>query len=210
MKWILLAVILSCVVLTPGTSPTIYKARENENTTIRWDSSVRSDLTNSSILCVLLKSMKVLYRRRNGVESSGFLDPQFSERVQCDGDALREGRVVLRLSKVTAEDSGTYRCDLHAHYNEGRWETHVFENFLLNVTTASDEENHLVLSGGPTSAAGAEDPPAQRKPRSGVNDPTGAGIPLAVAALVVLILYGVYLMPKPRFIRNVFLHLLNL
>ncbi|RVE60723.1 hypothetical protein OJAV_G00184040 [Oryzias javanicus] len=160
MKWILLIIILSCAVLIPETSLTTYKAHENDDISIRWDTLSRSDLTSSSMVCFFLSNSNVLYKRINGMESPDFQHRQFAERVRCDGDALREGRVVLHLSKVRVEDSGRFRCVLHAHYNtiQEKWETYAHEIFLLNVTTASKEENR-VLSSGPASAAGAEDPP---------------------------------------------------
>ncbi|XP_024143883.1 uncharacterized protein LOC112156007 [Oryzias melastigma] len=200
MKWILQVIILSCAVLIPETSPTTYKAHENDNITIRWDTLSRSDLTNSSLVCVFLSKSSVLYKRVNGVESPDYLHQQFAERVQCDVDALREGRVVLHLSKVTAEDSGRYRCDLRDRYNtiQRRWETYMDETFLLNVTTASKDENR-VLNSDLASAAGTEDPPIGRRRRRRANDPTGAGTLLAVVALAALILYGVYLILRSRF-----------
>ncbi|XP_041841200.1 uncharacterized protein LOC121639776 isoform X2 [Melanotaenia boesemani] len=124
---------------------TFYQAEEDDNITIRWDSQNQTDMSLTNIICVLLsKPEKVFYELMDGVELPESQYQQFSGRVQCDRDALREGRVTLHLSRVTAEDSGRYRCEIN-NYNKTlrRWELQAEFNFVLNVTPASHEESFM-------------------------------------------------------------------
>lgn len=78
-----------------------------------------------------------------GVELPESQHQQFSGRVHLDKDALRRGQMRLHLSRVTAEDSGEYWCELAANYdnNKNKWELttigkwikvrNVFSIFLL-------------------------------------------------------------------------------
>ncbi|XP_041841188.1 uncharacterized protein LOC121639772 isoform X2 [Melanotaenia boesemani] len=122
---------------------TFYQAEEDDNITIRWDSQNQTDMSLTNIICVLLsKPWKVFYELIDGVELPESQHQQFSGRVQCDRDALREGRVTLHLSRVTAEDSGRYWCEMK-NYNKNisQWELQAELCFVLNVTPASHEES---------------------------------------------------------------------
>ncbi|KAI3376119.1 hypothetical protein L3Q82_016641, partial [Scortum barcoo] len=117
---------------------TLYQAEENEDITIRWDSHTKTDMSRTNLVCFLQsKPLKVLYERINGVEVPESQHQQFAGRVQCDEDALREGRVRLHLSRVRTDDSGNYWCDLAANYDElpRRWVLKTTEHFVLNVTS---------------------------------------------------------------------------
>lgn len=103
---------------------TLYQAEENDNITIRWDSHTQTDMSLTNLVCFLQsKPLKLLYEMINSVEVPESQHQQFAGRVQCDEDALREGRIRLHLSRVTTDDSGNYCCDLAANYDEilRRW-----------------------------------------------------------------------------------------
>ena len=96
---------------------TVYQAEEDDRVTIRWDGQVQTDMSLPNMICVLLSDPpKVLCEMIRGVEYPQ--DQQLAAGVRCDGDALQEGRVRLNLFRVTAEDSGSYSCDLAANYNK--------------------------------------------------------------------------------------------
>ncbi|KAI3375627.1 hypothetical protein L3Q82_003942 [Scortum barcoo] len=147
---------LRCVIVSVGVGMfavkrTLYQAEENEDVTIRWDSHTKTDMSRTILVCFLQsKPLKVLYEMMNGVEVPESQHQQFAGRVQCDEDALREGRVRLHLSRVRTDDSGNYWCDLAANYDEllRRWVLKTTEHFVLNVTS------HDVILTTPESAEG--------------------------------------------------------
>ncbi|KAK5612371.1 hypothetical protein CRENBAI_006988 [Crenichthys baileyi] len=103
----------------------------------------------TNMICFLLLSPpEVLYEMLNGAEVPESQDGRFSGRVQCDRDALREGRLRLHLSRLRTEDSGSYRCDLVAGYNQmlRRWELKASVNFVLNVTKTSHGDSSVSLT----------------------------------------------------------------
>ncbi|XP_056225299.1 uncharacterized protein LOC130164530 [Seriola aureovittata] len=122
-------------------SPPLYDAEENGDITIGWDFQTTADMTRSNMVCFLQSEpLKLFYQMIKGVEAPESQHQQFAGRVQCDGDALRDARVRLHVSAVTAEDSGNYRCDLAAAYDKttGRWELEASEKFVLNVSRRSE------------------------------------------------------------------------
>ncbi|XP_067379879.1 programmed cell death 1 ligand 1-like isoform X2 [Channa argus] len=98
---------------------------ENNNITFSWDSQTKTDLSLTNLVCFFLSEpRKALYEMINGAEDPESQHQQFSGRVQLDRDALREGQIRLHLSTVTVEDSGNYRCDVAANYDQimRRWQ----------------------------------------------------------------------------------------
>ncbi|XP_062300762.1 uncharacterized protein LOC134005785 [Scomber scombrus] len=159
MIWILLLIILAssvCGMFVSKITPTLYQAEENDNITIKWDSQTKTDMSHTNLHCVLQSKSKILYEMINGVEVSESQDEQFAGRVQCDEDALREGRLRLHLFRVTTDDSENYKCDLVA-YNKimKRWVLEASEHFTLNVTqthhggTSDDFLTPNITEGGP-------------------------------------------------------------
>ncbi|XP_014829383.1 PREDICTED: uncharacterized protein LOC106907977 isoform X2 [Poecilia mexicana] len=139
MSFFLLLLPLTCTV--PGTfagesPPPVHETEEDDNFTLGWDKLTQTNTTLTKLICFLLLSPpKVLYRRINGAEVPESQDGQFSGRVQSDG---REGRLRLHLSRLRAEDSGRYRCDLAAYDQVLRkWELQASVTFVLNVTKTS-------------------------------------------------------------------------
>ncbi|KAM4537535.1 uncharacterized protein PAE49_021841 isoform 1-T3 [Odontesthes bonariensis] len=119
-------------------TPTVYEAEEDENLTITWDSQNQTDLSLTNMICFSVSNpQKVLYDMIDGVESLKSRHQQFIGRVECDRVALREGRVRLHLSRLRAEDSGSYRCELEANYDRilKRWELVATVKFVLIVTS---------------------------------------------------------------------------
>ncbi|XP_022625359.1 uncharacterized protein LOC111239732 isoform X2 [Seriola dumerili] len=118
-------------------SPRLYEAEENGDITIGWDFQTKADMTRSNMVCFLQSEpLELFYQMIKGVEAPESQHQRFAGRVHCDRDALRDGRVRLQVSAVTAEDSGNYRCDLAAAYDKTtrRWELEVSEKFVLNVS----------------------------------------------------------------------------
>ncbi|XP_063317788.1 uncharacterized protein LOC134616723 isoform X3 [Pelmatolapia mariae] len=125
-------------------TPTVFEAKEDDNITIRLDSQLQADVSLADMMCVFHSDVtKILFKMIRGVEDSESQDEQFAGRVQTDRDALRGGRVRLHLSRVTAEDSGSYRCDVAADYDDSlkRWRLETNENFVLSVGQTSDGDS---------------------------------------------------------------------
>ncbi|CAI5685918.1 unnamed protein product [Oreochromis niloticus] len=134
MIWIFL--LFSLTPVCAKRTQSVYEAEEDDNITIRWDSQLQADVSLINMMCVFHSGVtKILYKMIRGVEDSDSQHEQFAGRVQIDRDALRGGRVRLHVSRVTAEDSGNYRCDLAADYNKvlRRWELEASEHFVFNV-----------------------------------------------------------------------------
>ena len=89
-----------------------------------------SSSTSLNIFCQLFIDVKplILYHLHEGVESPESQDGQFAGRVQCDKDALREGRIRLHVSRLRTDDSGLYQCGVLTDYGESS------DRCLLNVT----------------------------------------------------------------------------
>ena len=111
---------------------TSYQAEENHNITLEWMFTTKPDTSNTSlnILCELFTDDKVsvLYHVHEGVEVSESQDGQFAGRVQCDKDALREGRIRLHVSRLRTDDSGLYLCEVKTDYGSSS------DRCRLNVT----------------------------------------------------------------------------
>lgn len=159
MKGNIIILILLSLCVFAGTQ-SVYEAKEGSNITIRLDPQLQADVSLAHLMCVFLSDNgKTLFKMIRGVEDSESQHDQFAGRVQIDRDALRGGRIGLHVSRVTAEDSGNYRCDLAADYNKvlRRWELEASENFILNVTPL-----HSVSSDGfhttPKPSEGARSP----------------------------------------------------
>ncbi|XP_047194788.1 uncharacterized protein LOC118102927 isoform X4 [Hippoglossus stenolepis] len=99
---------------------TDYQAEENDSVTLEWTFTTRSDKSPNllMILCKLVTDhrVSVVYRLHDGVEVPE--DEQFSGRVQCDRDVLREGRLRLHVSRLRTEDSGQYKCVVSTKYGQ--------------------------------------------------------------------------------------------
>ncbi|XP_039466221.1 uncharacterized protein LOC120439366 [Oreochromis aureus] len=125
-------------------TPTVFEAKEDDNITISLDSQLQADVSLADMMCVFHSDVtKILFKMIRGVENSESQDEQFAGRVQTDRDALRGGRIRLHLSRVTAEDSGSYRCDVSADYDNSlkRWRLETNENFVLSVGPTSDGDS---------------------------------------------------------------------
>ncbi|KAL7375838.1 hypothetical protein ABVT39_025002 [Epinephelus coioides] len=119
---LLLINLTSCVCGTfvVNVTQTSYQAEENHNITLEWMFTTKtgSSLHSLYIYCELLTDLRasVLFRLHGGVEVPESQDEQFTGRVQCDKDVLREGRLRLHVSRLRTDDSGLYMCDVSTHY----------------------------------------------------------------------------------------------
>ncbi|XP_056225475.1 uncharacterized protein LOC130164640 isoform X2 [Seriola aureovittata] len=137
---LLLLTLTSCVCGTfvVNVTQSSYQAEENHNITLEWSFTTKPhtppDFLN--IFCELITDLResVLYQLREGVESPESQDKQFSGRVQCDKDVLREGRIRLHVSRLRTEDSGLYECTVLT--SDGR----SFNKCRLNVSAVDQPE----------------------------------------------------------------------
>ncbi|XP_049424988.1 uncharacterized protein LOC125884185 isoform X2 [Epinephelus fuscoguttatus] len=135
---LLLIKLTSCVCGTfvVNVTQTSYQAEENHNITLEWMFTTKtgSSLHSLYIYCELLTDLRasVLFHLHGGVEVPESQDEQFTGRVQCDKDVLREGRLRLHVSRLRTDDSGPYMCEVSTHY-DGSTAT-----CRLNVTAARD------------------------------------------------------------------------
>ncbi|XP_022603549.1 uncharacterized protein LOC111223612 [Seriola dumerili] len=163
MIWILLLVGLSssvCGVFGVKMPLNLCQAEEHDNIIIRWDIQTKADLSLANLVCFLLsKPLKVLYQTIDGVEDPESQHQQFAGRAHCDRDALREGRVTLHVSRVTAQDSGNYWCYLAANYDSARkrWSVEASEHLVLSVTQTSHGESGDVSLTSPKLTEGTDD-----------------------------------------------------
>ncbi|KAL7374416.1 hypothetical protein ABVT39_000199 [Epinephelus coioides] len=136
---LLLINLTSCVCGTfvVSVTQTSYQAEENHNITLEWMFTTKtgSSLHSLYIYCQLLTDLRAsgLFRLHGGVEVPESQDEQFTGRVQCDKDVLREGRLRLHVSRLRTDDSGLYMCDVSTHYGGSA------ATCRLNVTAAADE-----------------------------------------------------------------------
>ncbi|XP_042257341.1 uncharacterized protein LOC121889443 isoform X2 [Thunnus maccoyii] len=128
-----------CGTFVVKVTQTSYQAEENDNITLEWMFTTKPDSSSTSlnIICQLFTDVKtlILYHVHEGVEVSESQDGQFAGRVQCDKDALREGRIRLHVSRLRTDDSGLYLCDVKTDYGESSGRCR------LNVT-AVDQPKH--------------------------------------------------------------------
>ncbi|XP_078020798.1 uncharacterized protein LOC144459875 isoform X3 [Epinephelus lanceolatus] len=99
---------------------TSYQAEENHNITLEFTFTTKTD-TSLKYLYINCErrnnlSASVLFRLHGGVEVPESQDEQFTGRVQCDKDVLREGRLRLHVSRLRTDDSGLYMCEVFTHY----------------------------------------------------------------------------------------------
>ncbi|XP_071058815.1 butyrophilin-like protein 3 [Pseudochaenichthys georgianus] len=114
--------ILLLLFLTPCVSGTFvvnvaqtsYQAEENQNITLEWTFSTRTDTNfrSISIYCEMSTESRpyVLFHLYKGDELPESQDPQFAGRVQWDKDVLPAGRLTLHVSRLRTSDSGFYVC----------------------------------------------------------------------------------------------------
>ncbi|KAL7375908.1 hypothetical protein ABVT39_026335 [Epinephelus coioides] len=151
---LLLINLTSCVCGTfvVNVTQTSYQAEENHNITLEWMFTTKpgSSLHSLYIYCELLTDLRasVLYDLHGGVEVPESQDEQFTGRVQCDKDVLREGRLRLHVSRLRTDDSGLYMCEVLTR-DGGSTATcrlNVTGTFVVNVTQTSyqAEENHNI------------------------------------------------------------------
>ncbi|XP_074469446.1 programmed cell death 1 ligand 1-like [Sebastes fasciatus] len=116
---------------------TSYQAEENHNITLEWMFPTRTDSSLNSlfIYCELFTELRpsVLFHFHGGVEVPESQDQQFTGRVRCDKDVLRDGRIRLHMSRLRINDSGVYRCDVQTGVGSGS------RICSLKVTAAADE-----------------------------------------------------------------------
>ncbi|XP_078020800.1 uncharacterized protein LOC144459876 isoform X1 [Epinephelus lanceolatus] len=135
---LLLINLTSCVCGTfvVNVTQTSYQAQENHNITLEWMFTTKtgSSLHSLYIYCELLTDLRAsgLFNLHGGVEVPESQDEQFTGRVQCDKDVLREGRLRLHVSRLRTDDSGLYMCDVLTKYGRNS------ATCRLNVTAGRD------------------------------------------------------------------------
>ncbi|XP_040910421.1 uncharacterized protein LOC121192690 [Toxotes jaculatrix] len=138
--WILQLIILTSCVCAGAFVVTVtqssYQAEEKHNVTLEWRFTPKPDSSSNSlyIYCQLITGHKVsvLYRVHKGVEVPESQDEQFSGRVQCNKDVLRDGQIRLHVSSLRTEDSGLYLCVVRTDYGGSN------DKCQLTVSAAAD------------------------------------------------------------------------
>ncbi|XP_044199109.1 uncharacterized protein LOC122975018 [Thunnus albacares] len=160
-----------CATCVVDVTKTSYQAEENNNITLEWMFSTKpnSSSTSLNISCKPISDVKirVLYQLRDGVEVSESQDVKFAGRVQCDKDALREGRIRLHVSRLRTDDSGVYICTVGTGYEKSS------KRCRLNVTAAVDQ---------PKPQKPTESPQPESQGRIGLYVGLTAAVILAVCA----------------------------
>ncbi|KAL7375325.1 hypothetical protein ABVT39_015607 [Epinephelus coioides] len=140
-----------------------------------------SSLHSLYIYCQLLTDLRasVLFRLHGGVEVPECQDEQFTGRVQCDKDVLREGRLRLHVSRLRTDDSGRILCSVLTNYgrNSGRCR--------LNVTAARDRpepQTPNTTRGGRDLSPTSSRPQPESRGRMGLH--CGLGLTAAVLQLL--------------------------
>ncbi|XP_035005459.1 uncharacterized protein LOC118102941 [Hippoglossus stenolepis] len=127
--WILLLVTLTADLcagtLVVNVKQPRYDAKVDDNVTLEWTFTAETSRSSNalSIICdqtVDRRDSKILYHLHKGIEVQRSQDKQFSGRVQCDEDILREGRLRLHVSRIRSEDSGQYVCEVNRN-NDGNY-----------------------------------------------------------------------------------------
>ncbi|XP_038125822.1 uncharacterized protein LOC119773079 [Cyprinodon tularosa] len=159
MKWRLIFFIFICGLygLCVMDRSVVYRAKENNNITIKWSIEMKTNFTLINMMCEMYTdTVKIVYETIRGSQKSA--DEQFAGRVHFDVDSPREAKIKLHLSRLKVEDSGHYCCYLNADYDDKawRWRLQMTEQFVLNVTTAGNDPSSNT-TGYPTTPD-AEDP----------------------------------------------------
>ncbi|XP_049425360.1 uncharacterized protein LOC125884441 isoform X2 [Epinephelus fuscoguttatus] len=184
---IILTLIVRCLLcgFTPvkGTfvvnvTQTSYQAEENHNITLEWMFTTKpgSSLHSLYIYCELLTDLRAsgLFHLHGGVEV--LTDEQFTGRVQCDKDVLREGRLRLHVSRLRTDDSGLYMCEVSTRYGGST------ATCRLTVTAADEPKPQR-----PTESPQPESPQPESRGRIGLY----VGLGLAAALLICITLCAV-------------------
>ncbi|XP_078020456.1 uncharacterized protein LOC144459750 [Epinephelus lanceolatus] len=166
-----------CGTFVVNVTQTSYQAEENHNITLEFTFTTKpgSSLHSLYIYCQLLTDLRAsgLFHLHGGVEV--LTDEQFTGRVQCDKDVLREGRLRLHVSRLRTDDSGQILCDVDTNYGSST------ATCRLNVTAAADEPKPQ----RPTESPQPESPqPESPQPES--RGRIGLYVGLTAAALLTL------------------------
>ncbi|XP_034534961.1 uncharacterized protein LOC117809626 [Notolabrus celidotus] len=184
----LLLMALSCCdsgTLVVNVTHTSYQAEENQDVTLEWTFTPKPDSSTQrlSVLCEMFTINKnpILFHLHEGDEVSESQDEEFSGRVQCDKDILREGRIRLHVSSLRTEDSGLYICDVLTDSGSSSARCH------LNVTAAVHDPEDQRPTVGPEPGAQrptvGPEPGAQSQGRIGLYVAVSVSVLLALCAL---------------------------
>ncbi|KAJ0056065.1 hypothetical protein NL108_018487 [Boleophthalmus pectinirostris] len=113
-----------------------YSAEEGTNITVELNRPNNMDLSELHMNCRLLtEPQKRVLDMISGLEIIEAQDAQFRGRVELHREALKQGQVQLLLTRLTALDSGKYRCMMVANYDRDRgWRFISTVYFEINVT----------------------------------------------------------------------------
>lgn len=136
----------------------LHQVEEDENITIWLDSPNKMDLSFIYINCLFKSTpIKLLFEMIRGVENNKSQDQQFSGRVHCDREALKEGRIRIHIFGLKPEDSGDYECAMAANPVKQQWSFSSSVSFVINVTSKSG----TLLATTKPEADNVEDKPGQ-------------------------------------------------
>ncbi|KAL7375277.1 hypothetical protein ABVT39_014662 [Epinephelus coioides] len=191
---LLLINLTSCVCGTfvVNVTQTSYQAEENHNITLEWMFTTKpgSSLHSLYIYCELLTDLRAsgLFHLHEGVEVE--TGEQFTGRVQCDKDVLREGRLRLHVSRLRTDDSGLYMCEVDTRYGGST------ATCRLTVTAAADEPKPQRPTESPQPESPQPESPQPESPQPESPQPQSrgmigicVGLGLAATALLLVCVY---------------------
>ncbi|XP_034533055.1 uncharacterized protein LOC117807764 [Notolabrus celidotus] len=163
---------------------TSYQAEEDQDVTLEWTFTPKPDNSTQRlfVFCEMFNSHKhfTLFQLHEGVEVSESQSEEFSGRVQCDKDVLREGRIRLHVSSLRTNDSGRYKCEVLTNAGSSLKRCH------LNVTAAVHEPEDQRPTERPE--PGDQRPTERPEPGDQSRGRIGLYIGLAVSAATLLTL----------------------
>ncbi|XP_078020759.1 uncharacterized protein LOC144459857 [Epinephelus lanceolatus] len=183
---LLLINLTSCVCGTfvVNVTQTSYQAEENHNITLEFTFTTKTDTS--------LKYLYINCERRNNLRASGLFhlhggvevpesqDEQFTGRVQCDKDVLREGRLRLHVSRLRTNDSGLYMCAVVTKYGRNS------ATCRLNVTAADEPKLQRPSESPQPESPQPESPQPESQGRIGLYVALGLAAAAAAAAAALL------------------------
>lgn len=126
-------ILLTLMTLVWGVSH--FQAAEGADVTLQWYSPVPVEPSTLFLSCFQSRpSFRRMLEVAVGEQLPGPPGEHFSGRVWWDREALGLGHVQIVLSRVSAQDQGEFWCYMLANYQDGHWEHHSHEYFMLTVT----------------------------------------------------------------------------
>ncbi|KAJ0039410.1 hypothetical protein NL108_015904 [Boleophthalmus pectinirostris] len=134
-----------------------YEGGEGQELSLEWRSPQQLDLPMISGFVCYHDHLKTMIRVENGVRRKA--EPHFSGRVEWNTEALKDGQVQLRLTHLTALDSGKCECRIDCYATDNSWSFMYTERFEISVSPSPTP----TTTTKPTQAPGAASGPVTKQ-----------------------------------------------